>query len=202
MVQVIVTFIGLYTCYFMTASHPGFFAHPLVCTLVVTLTLDFKIYPKLVSLPVLGLLSTVFSKTSSGTVSSAAGPLRALSLRHVFFQLFWIKEQHLLQEVLGQFYAPVVCHLKANKDQAKHWKCSYFSHFVGSCGNRVFVSFIHFGSHFMGCCVLAYVSPLVSELLTKYIDLNQTSINPYFHLLFSYRRTILKQTTVTFTSFF
>lgn len=68
----------------MTASHPVFFAHPLVCTPVVTLTLDFKIYPKLVSLPVLGLLSTVFSKTSSGTVSSAAGPLRALSLRRVF----------------------------------------------------------------------------------------------------------------------
>lgn len=89
MVQDIVTFIGLYTCYFMTASHPVLFAHPLVCTPVVTLTLDFKIYPKFVSLPVLGsvfstLFSTVFSKTSSGTVSSAAGPLRALSFRCVF----------------------------------------------------------------------------------------------------------------------
>lgn len=81
------------------------FAHPHICTPVGTLTPDWKISPGFVSLPVLRQFSTIFSQTSSGTTISTAGPLSALSFRHVFFQLLWIKKQHLLQEVLGQFYA-------------------------------------------------------------------------------------------------
>lgn len=101
MFQERITFISHYYCFFMTVtSHPKFcppwYLHSCWHT-----DPDLKISPEFVPLPVLRQFFTISSKTSGGTVISTAGPLSALSIRHVFFQLFWIKKQHLLQEVLG-----------------------------------------------------------------------------------------------------
>lgn len=52
----------------------------------------------------------------------------------------------------------------------------------------MFVSFLYFCSHFMDGLVETSVPPLVDELPTKYIDLNQISIHSYFHMLFSSRK--------------
>lgn len=83
MFQEIIPFIGLCCFDVAVASHPVF-AHSRICTPVGTLTSGGEISPELVSLPVLTQFSTIFSKTSSGTVISTAGPLNALSFRHVF----------------------------------------------------------------------------------------------------------------------
>jgi len=54
----------------------------------------------------------------------------------------------------------------------------------------------------MDCLVETYVPPLVSDLPTKYIDLNQISRPSYFHVLYSSQKSFLKQATDLSISFF
>lgn len=56
--------------------------------------------------------------------------------------------------------------LKANKDQAEYWKHYFFSHFVCSCGNEAFVSFLYFYSHLMNVDE-NYVPQLVDKMPTR-----------------------------------
>lgn len=147
--------------------HIQVFAHPRICTPVGTLTSGGKISPELVSLPVLRQFSTILSKTSSGAAISTAGPSECTFI-DVFFPT-----------VLNQKRPPVAGSFRTIFCNAAPWhviqkqirvrlniESSFFSYFVCSCGNQVFVSILYFYSHLMNINE-NYVPPLVDKLSTS-----------------------------------